>query len=91
MLVRGVLFDDFRALFRSRFYDGDGFDGRLDFGNGNDDGLDYGFDDFLDFLTPEAGSCALPGSGALLPSSSYRSKRPRKRPNYEGWMDSARR
>ncbi len=65
MLVRGVLFDDFRALLGSGFHGDDRFDGGIDFGNGNDDGFDYGFDDFLVFLTPEAGSCALPGLGTL--------------------------
>ena len=78
MLVRGVHFDDFRALLGSGFYDRDGFGGGIDFGNGNDDGFDYGFDDFLVFLTPEAGSCALPGSGALLPYSRNRPKGPSK-------------
>ncbi|HTA40057.1 MAG TPA: hypothetical protein VK760_13320 [Candidatus Acidoferrales bacterium] len=57
MLVRGVLFDDFRAFFRRRFDDdGNGFDGRFDRINGNDDGIGYGFDDFLVFRLPGLGA-----------------------------------
>jgi hypothetical protein len=55
MLVRGVLFDDLGALLGCCFYNGDGFGDDL-FGNGNDDGFGYGFDDFLVFRPPRLGA-----------------------------------
>ena len=73
MLVRGVLFDDLRAFFRRRFYDDDGFDGRLGNGfdcvNGDDDGIGYGFDDFLVFRLPGVGAARFQDRQALSPSS----------------------
>jgi hypothetical protein len=56
MLVRGVLFDDLGALLGGCFYGGGRFGDDLDFGNGNDDGFGYGFDDFLVSRPPRLGA-----------------------------------
>jgi hypothetical protein len=81
MLVRGVVFDDFRALLRGCFNDdGNVAGGRFDGVNGNGDGFGYGFDDILVFRPPRLGAARVrnwPRSSLLRAAGS---KGPRERP-----------